>query len=157
MALGTRGTSMILNKTGAAAAFLLLAAALAAPATAAESKPSAPGLDARSEDVRTADEVFAALDEDGNGRVDRAEWQIRKMAIFYVRDENHDLQLGRDELPKLGREPFGDADLDEDGSLSGYEFNQATFSRFEHADADDDGAVSAGEFRTYMATGGNAR
>lgn len=157
---------MILRRTLAATAVAVLVAAVSAtaqPAPPAEPKPpiAAPGLDARGDRARTAEDAFTVLDDDGSGQVDRAEWQTRKMAIFYVRDVDNNLQLSRGELPKLGPDRFSEADLNKDGALSGYEFNQAAFSQFERADGDgngdSDGAVSASEFRVYMATGGGAR
>lgn len=104
-------------------------------------KPSSPG------------ELFSILDADGNGLIDRAEWKIRKMAIFYMRDVNGDIQLSRAEVPGLAAEIFAKADLNGDGMLSGYEFNQAPFTQFEatgpRATAD---GVSPDAFRAYVET-----
>ena len=97
-------------------------------------------------------QLLAILDADGNGQIDRAEWQIRKMAIFYMRDRNNDSQLRPNELPGLDHAQFTAADLNGDGTLSGYEFNQAAFSQFYRADDDGDGIVSKQEFEAYAAT-----
>jgi Ca2+-binding EF-hand superfamily protein len=102
-------------------------------------------------------ELFAILDTDANGQIDRTEWQIRKMAIFYMRDRNNDLQLAPDELPGLDRTRFSEADLNADGTLSGYEFDQAGFARFEQADRNTDGAVSTQEFEAFAAAIGTGR
>lgn len=99
-------------------------------------------------------ELFAALDADGNGRVDRAEWKTRKMAIFYIRDVNGDIQLSRQEMPGLAADVFAKADLNNDGMLSGYEFNQAPFTQFEAAAtgaAAADGVTLDG-FKAYLKT-----
>jgi hypothetical protein len=53
----------------------------------------------------------------------------------------------------LQQPDFAAADLNKDGAISGYEFNQAPFSQFDKADADDDVGVSAAEFRAYIETG----
>ena len=97
----------------------------------------------------SVEQLFSTLDSDGNGEIDRAEWQTRKMAIFYMRDRNNDIALSRGELPGLDGTRFAEADLNGDGALSGYEFNQAAFAQFEKADRDGDGAISADEFRSF--------
>lgn len=107
--------------------------------------------------AKTPEEAFAVLDEDGNGQIDRAEWQTRKMAVFYARDADRNLELSRRELPGLAPDAFSKADLDRNGTISGYEFNQAPFSRFDDANTDDDEGVSVSEFRAYIEGGGAAR
>lgn len=139
---------------------VLVAAAAALPRPVLAADPKQPGLqdlDALGGRAKSAEEAFAVLDEDGNGQIDRAEWQTRKMAIFYLRDADQNLELSHAEVPGLAQEPFAKADLDRNGSLSGYEFNQAPFSRFEEADADDDAGVSVNEFRAYIEGGAAAR
>lgn len=96
------------------------------------------------------DQLFSVLDSDGNGEIDRAEWQTRKMAIFYMRDRNNDIALSRDEVPGLASDRFAEADLNGDGVLSGFEFNQAPFTQFDKADRNTDGLVSRDEFREYI-------
>jgi hypothetical protein len=105
-------------------------------------------------DEKTAspEALFSALDSDGSGGIDRAEWQTRKMAIFYMRDRNNDIQLSPEEIPGLAPERFAAADLNKDGVLSGYEFNQAALSQFDAADRNSDGVVSVAEFRAYTET-----
>lgn len=97
-------------------------------------------------------QLFAILDTDANGHIDRSEWQIRKMAIFYMRDRNNDLQLDPDELPGLDTKHFSAADLNADGILSGYEFSQASFSQFDKADGERDDAISKQEFEAFTAS-----
>lgn len=152
---------MTFRITVAPAALALLfavACTFAHPGFAAESKPAAggSGLDTLGDQAKTAEALFAVLDENGDGRIDRAEWQTRKMAIFYTRDVDNDFQVSRDEMPRLTRSRFDETDLNKDGFLSGYEFNQAPLSRFDDADEDGDGNITIGEFRGYMAKIGNA-
>jgi hypothetical protein len=105
--------------------------------------------------AKTTADAFGVLDVDGNGQIDRAEWQSRKMAVFTLRDRDGDLQLSRGELPGVPHQAFSEADLNKDAAISGYEFNQAPFSQFDKADtdADDDVGVSAAEFRAYIEAG----
>ena len=78
--------------------------------------------------------LFKLLDGDGDGELSRAEWKENIMAVFFIRDANRDLKLSKDELPGLSPELFAAADLNHDGFLSGYEFNQAEFTQFGAAD-----------------------
>jgi len=94
--------------------------------------------------ARTPEEFFVVFDADDNGCIDRSEWRRRIMAIFYALDTEGspepavvgvrgDEQLTRSEIPALNHELFAEADLDHDGKISGYEFNQASWTRFEAA------------------------
>ena len=58
------------------------------------------------------------------------------MAIFSLLDANADLFLERSEVPRLAAELFDAADADKDGKLSGFEYNQAVFVRYETLDVD---------------------
>ena len=58
------------------------------------------------------------------------------MVLFYLLDADNDIYLERGEVPGMSQEAFAAADLDHDGRLSGFEFNQATFTQFETADRD---------------------
>jgi hypothetical protein len=49
----------------------------------------------------------------------------------------------------MSQEAFAAADLDHDGRLSGFEFNQAMFTQFETADRDRAGAVTFEQFEQY--------
>jgi EF hand domain-containing protein len=75
-------------------------------------------------------EVFRLLDGDGDGTVSAAEWRERKMVLFYLLDADNDIYLERGEVPGMSEDAFAAADLDGDGRLSGFEFNQATFTQF---------------------------
>jgi hypothetical protein len=72
-----------------------------------------------------------------DGLVDhlRVEWRERKV-LFYLLDADNDIYLERGEVPGMSQEAYAAADLDHDGRLSGFEFNQATFTQFETADRD---------------------
>ena len=132
----------------------LFAAAMAVSA-AAQDQPSAipdmsqlrppPG-----EPMRDAD-AFAVLDANGDGVIDAAEWRQRKMMVFYILDRDRDLFLVPAEVPGLAPSEFAAADADQDGRLSGYEFNQAAFAQIEFADEDGSRTVTLAEFQSYRA------
>lgn len=127
----------------------------AGPAAAADQVPSMtiiPEYGKAAAKATSSEQLFSTSDSDGNGQIDRAEWQTRKMAIFYIRDRNNDIALSRDEIPGLDSTRFAEADLNGDGALSGLEFNQAAFSQFDKADRNADGVVSRDEFSVYLET-----
>jgi Ca2+-binding EF-hand superfamily protein len=99
----------------------------------------------------TVEEIFAVLDTNKSGSVDQAEWRQQSMTIFYMRDANENLELSREEVPGMSDEAFKRADLDGDGVLTGYEFNQSQLNSFETADANKDGKVTLEEFRAFVA------
>ncbi len=94
-------------------------------------------------------DAFGALDENGDGVVDAAEWRRRKMMIFYILDTDRDLFLVAAEVPGLASSEFAAADSDQDGRLSGYEFNQAEIVQIEFADKDNSRRVTLAEFQAY--------
>jgi len=53
-------------------------------------------------------------------------------------------------VPGLNKEAFDAADLNGDGFLSGYEFNQAPFLKFDAVDLDNAGSVTEDEFLAFL-------
>jgi Ca2+-binding EF-hand superfamily protein len=86
------------------------------------------------------------MDMDGNQVIDRTEFIIQKMMVFYVRDINRDLKLSASELPVFATDVFKSADADGDGSISAFEFNQAEVGMFENLDENADALITFSEF-----------
>jgi Ca2+-binding EF-hand superfamily protein len=106
--------------------------------------PDLGGLRMTPAQARTPEDFFVVFDADDNGCIDRSEWRRRIMAIFYALDTEGTMEpavvgvrgdelLSRSEIPGISEELFLQADIDKDGRLSGYEFNQASWTRFEAA------------------------
>jgi Ca2+-binding EF-hand superfamily protein len=114
---------------------LVVAAALAGPGRA-----QAPG---------DPDEIFDLFDANGDGVIDRTEFDVHKIQVISAFDANRNGRLERDEV-RISDENFQAADRDADGRISGYEFNESPFGKFEALDADGDGLVTREEFRTFV-------
>ena len=115
------------------AAVLILAATLAGPARAAD-------------DVEA---IFAIFDSNGDGVIDRTEFDLNKIKVISVLDRNQDDHLDRDEV-KISDEKFQTADQDGDGKISSFEFVESPLGKFEAFDADGDGIITLEEFRAYV-------
>lgn len=72
------------------------------------------------------------------------------MTIFYILDRDGDLFPGPGGGP--GRGVVGQADEDNDGRLSGYEFNQAEVMQIEWADTDGSKTATPAELQAYRAS-----
>jgi EF hand len=96
------------------------------------------------------DKGFKVLDANRDGGVDAAEWRERKMALFYLFDDDRDLYLSRSELPRMAPKVFNAADTDGDGRMSGYEFNQAAFAQFDAVDRDSNEIITLEEFKAHV-------
>ena len=92
---------------------------------------------------------FAIADENGDGRVTRAEYQLRKIAVFDRMDVDRDKTLSRNEIPVLKQSAFDDADSNGDGKLSAYEFIQADFAKFDLFDEDGNGVITFDELLSF--------
>ena len=99
----------------------------------------------------SAEEIFARLDENKDGRVDESELRLHKMALFSERDADRSDVLDRKELGQISERVFKEIDTNGDGKISGYEFNQATRIKLSTMDANKDGTVSLEELRAYLA------
>jgi Ca2+-binding EF-hand superfamily protein len=93
--------------------------------------------------------IFVLLDENGDGVIDRQEFQRRKTEVFFLRlpqqAEVTSVELADTQLTP---EAFRDADINGDGKLSGSEFIQARFAQFETYDTNHDQKITFEEFET---------
>jgi Ca2+-binding EF-hand superfamily protein len=96
-------------------------------------------------------EALDLLDANGDGRISREEFQLNKTQIFYrslqAAGDTSSLRL---EESRLTPDAFADADTDGNGVLSGSEWIEARFARFEVYDADGDQAISLEELESGM-------
>jgi EF-hand domain pair/EF hand len=103
---------------------------------------------ATDEDIR---EIVEILDENGDGLVDREEFLRQKTVIFSraISDRRPDQGVTPEEI-NITSEAFAAADLNGDGKLSGGEFVQAPFTRFEAIDANSDQKITFEELRDFL-------
>jgi EF hand/EF-hand domain pair len=106
------------------------------------------GATAADQDVR---EIMEILDENGDGLVAREEFLRRKTVIFSraISNRSSERRMRPGDI-NVTPEAFADADLDGDGELSGAEFVQASFTRFEAIDANSDQKITFEELRTLV-------
>jgi Ca2+-binding EF-hand superfamily protein len=118
---------------------LLFVTVLALGVSAARAPVAAPAYDPKA--------AFAQSDENGDGRVDRAEFQARLMEIFFQGDVDKDGFLSREELIVAVSFPddFRNGDTNHDGKLSMHEFSRVRSGTFDASDADGDGLLSVEE------------
>ena len=95
------------------------------------------------------DELFDMFDTNGDGTIDRTEFDVNKIQGISAFDTNRNGHLDRDEI-RISDENFRAADQDGDGRISGYEFVESPFGKFEAFDTDGDGLVTREEFRTFV-------
>ena len=92
--------------------------------------------------------IFTRIDSNGDGVIQRTEFDIKSIEIFYIRDLNENIKLEPGEI-RLSPDAFAEADTDSDGLLSGVEFLDAPFARFEAADANTDHGITWQEFERF--------
>jgi Ca2+-binding EF-hand superfamily protein len=120
----------------AASTALLAALVLGASAAAAGDSPSY--------DPRTA---HAETDRNADGQVDREEFHHRMVEVFFHADRDKDgfMTFAEAERDLAITSDLGEADTDEDGRISLYEFVAVRFYDFDTADTDEDGHLSVEE------------
>ncbi len=90
--------------------------------------------------------LFNLIDTDGDGRITRSEFDLKRMDAFFIRDANGDGKLSRAEFPGISDALFAKTDTDGDGFISGIEFNQADWLAFDAIDINGDGVIDFDEF-----------
>jgi len=92
-----------------------------------------------------AADAHRASDTNGDGVVDRREFNVRMVDVFYHLDRDKNGRLSRAEVPEAADAAFAAADANGDGQLQMQEFLHARSRDFERADADGDGSLSPPE------------
>lgn len=93
--------------------------------------------------------VFEQFDKNGDGVVDRTEYDLNKVLVIGAFDKNRNDHLDRDEV-NISPENFEAMDLDGDGKISGFDFVESDLGKFESIDTDGDGLITMEEFRAYI-------
>jgi Ca2+-binding EF-hand superfamily protein len=117
--------------------FLTLALALlAASAGADAAKPK--------HDPRAA---HVQADQNGDGQIDRREFHLRMVEVYFHADADKSGFLKAEELNRATvlEEDFSAADKDGDGKIALYEFIEFRFRLFDEADSDSSGSLSVEE------------
>ena len=95
-------------------------------------------------DPRTA---HAQTDLNGDDQIDRREFHLRMVEVFYHADVDKTGFLKPEELNKatVFEEDFSEADKNGDGRISLHEFIEYRFDDFDEADTDSNGLLSVEE------------
>ena len=89
-------------------------------------------------------------DRNGDGRIDRGEFQDAAVEAFYFRDRDKRGYLTIEELKEAAPEAVKAANRKGDGKLTPQEYVNALFKDFEAADTDKDGLLTVEEIDIYM-------
>lgn len=91
--------------------------------------------------------AHAQTDLNGDGQIDRREFQLRMVEVFFHADADKTGFLKPEELNEATviEEDFSEADMDGDGKISLYEFIEYRFDDFDEADTDGNGLLSVEE------------
>ncbi len=96
-------------------------------------------------------EGFRTHDENGDGKIDRGEFQNWMVDVFFHRDTNHKGYLVfADVQNSMSLEGFKGRDSNGDGRLSVEEFLNSLFQDFEAADVNKSGSLSMEEIANYI-------
>ncbi len=93
---------------------------------------------------------FARIDQDGDGRIDRVDFRVKRISLFGLVDANEDDYLTLDET-LLSPEAFQTFDSDGDGKISSLEM--ADRRSFSVIDADRDELVTFEEYVKFLRLG----
>ena len=108
------------------------------------------GISAQAEDAAPTHDPRAAhakADLNGDGQIDRREFHLRMVEVFYHADVDKTGFLKPEELNKatVFEEDFSEADKNGDGRISLHEFIEYRFDDFDEADTDSNGLLSVEE------------
>jgi hypothetical protein len=92
-----------------------------------------------------------AVDRNDDGVIDRGEFQVLIIEIYYLADDDKNGTLTRKELEEVRPGVFDAADANDDGKVTLREYENARFGDYEAADTNDDGVVSLPEAEAFDA------
>lgn len=92
---------------------------------------------------------FAVTDGNGDGQIQRFEYDKRMAEIFFFADRNHDGVIVVEELDPVDRPAFTIVDVDGNGVISLSEFLAYRGRDFTAADRNHDGGLSSEEAAGY--------
>jgi hypothetical protein len=92
---------------------------------------------------------FQAIDTNGNGQIDRAEFDRHARNEFSSQDRDKDGYLTKSELSEVTDEAIRAADGDSDGKLSAIEYMNQRLKEFSDADRNRDGVLTQVEVDGY--------
>lgn len=95
-------------------------------------------------------EGFRAHDKNGDGRIDRAEFQDWVVDGFYFRDKGHKGYLVPADLPGASPERFKAMNRKGDGKLTLSEYLNALFQDFAAIDVDQNGTITVDQIEVYI-------
>ena len=93
---------------------------------------------------------FLETDKNADGKIDREEFHLRSVELFYYLDKNRKGHLVIVDLRNLNPEDFTAADRSRDGTLSLDEFLNGRFQQFDLADTNGDGGLTLEEIEVYV-------
>ncbi len=99
---------------------------------------------------QTVRDWFQRYDRNGDGKIDREEFQQGVVEAFYFRDKNKSGYLTVEELQGASPEAVKAASRSRDGRLSLDEYVNALFKDFEAMDTDGDGKLTLEEIDIYV-------
>lgn len=111
------------------------------------------GLAPTSAHAQGSEKALRTADRNGDGRIDRREFNERMMDVFFALDADKNGSLAPSEVSDVSPEDFRRADRDGNGALQVEEFMDARAIDFDRADDNDDGTLSPAEAAGYSEGG----
>lgn len=95
------------------------------------------------------EQMFHSFDTDGDGRISRQEFEVKKVEIIFRRASSRGAVLTFADT-RLSRAAFAALDLDGDGVLTAGEVIASPLFKFENFDSNGDGYIDLDEFTAQL-------